>query len=346
MTGALSAFRNRLGSLALVGLLAGCQGEAGEAPDAAPAPAVAIAVDALSIAADGAGSGVRASGIVAYKREAALGFGAPGQIETLSVDAGDRVAAGQVIATLRKISAGADEAESALARQTAQQNFDRVTRLFEAGAASQAELDNARLALERTRERISIVAPSGGVVLAREAEPGQTVSAGQPVVIIGENRAGLIVRASMTPAEVAQVKVGDTASVLIEKRAPVSGTVLRIAPRGSMSGTFEVEIGVSGVEGLRAGEVAEISLAAHAAPAEAAPGNFVIPAIALIDARADQGVVFVIDADGKARRRAVETGGVTDAGVSILKGLVAGDRVITRGASMVRDGDIVKVAGE
>lgn len=348
MTGALSAFRNRLGGLALLGLLAGCQGEAGEAPDAAPAPAVAIAVDALSIAADGAGSGVRASGIVAYKREAALGFGAPGQIETLSVDAGDRVAAGQVIATLRKTTVGADEAEAALARQTAQQNFDRVTRLFEAGASSQAELDNARLALERTRERISIVAPSGGVVLAREAEPGQTVSAGQPVVIVGENRAGLIVRASMTPAEVAQVKVGDTASVLIEKRAPVSGTVLRIAPRGSMSGTFEVEVGVSGVEGLRAGEVAEISLAARAAVAatETAPGYFVIPAIALIDARADQGVVFVIDTEGKARRRAVETGGVTDAGVSILKGLAAGDRVITRGASMVRDGDAVRVGGE
>jgi membrane fusion protein (multidrug efflux system) len=346
MTGALSACRIRLGSLLMLGVLAGCQGEAGETPDAAPAPAAAIAVEALSIAADGAGSGVRASGLVAYKREATLGFGAPGQIETLSVDAGDRVAAGQVIATLRKISAGADEAESALARQTAQQNFDRVTRLFEAGASSQAELDNARLALERTRERISIVAPSGGVVLAREAEPGQTVSAGQPVVIIGENRAGLIVRASMTPAEVGQVKVGDTASVLIEKRAPVSGTVLRIAPRGSVSGTFEVEVGVSGVEGLRAGEVAEISLAARTAATDAAPGHFVIPAIALIDARADQGVVFVIDGDGKARRRAVETGGVTDAGVSVLKGLVAGDRLITRGASMVRDGDAVRVGGE
>ena len=63
-----------------------------------------------------------------------------------------------------------------------------------------------------------------------------------------------------------------------------------------------------------------------------------------IDARADQGVVFVVDADGKARRRAVETGGVSDRGVTVLKGLSAGDSVITRGASMVRDGDAVSVA--
>ncbi len=346
MTEALSACRNGLGGLLALAVLAACQGEAGENPAAEPAPAVAIAVEALQIAQNGTGTGVKASGLVAYKREAALGFGAPGQIETLSVDAGDRVAAGQVLATLRKTSVGADQAEAALARQTAQQNFDRVSRLFEAGASSQAELDNALLALERTRERISIVATAGGTVLARQAEPGQTVSAGQPVVTIGENRAGLIVRASLTPAEVAQIKVGDTAGVLIEKRDPVSGTVLRIAPRGSMSGTFEVEVGLSGVDGLRAGEVAEVSLAANAAEPGAAPGYFVIPAISLIDARADQGVVFVIDADGKARRRAVETGGVADEGISILKGLSAGDRVITRGASMVRDGDAVRVAGE
>jgi multidrug efflux pump subunit AcrA (membrane-fusion protein) len=72
----------------------------------------------------------------------------------------------------------------------------------------------------------------------------------------------------------------------------------------------------------------------------------IVPAISLIDARADQGVVFVVDADGKARRRAVETGGVSDRGVTILKGLADGDRVITRGASMVRDGDAVSVAAQ
>ena len=310
------------------------------------APAPVITVEVLAVEPDSAGTGVRASGLVAYKRETALGFGAPGQIETLTVDTGDRVAAGQVIATLRKTTVGADEAEAALARQTAQQTFDRVSRLFEGGAASQADLDNARLALERTRERIAIVAPASGTVLMRQAEPGQTVSAGTPVVTIGESRAGLIVRASLTPAEVAQVKVGDVASVRIEQRDVVSGNVVRIAPRGSQSGTFEVEVALARLDGLRAGEVAEISLAAKASDAAVATGAYVIPAIALIDARADQGVVFVIDQEGKARRRPVETGGVGDQGVTILKGLAAGDRVITRGASMVRDGDAVRIAGE
>lgn len=346
MTQALSAFSNGMALALAVAFLAACQGEAGEAPEAVAAPPPVVTVEALSIAADGAVSGVRASGLVAYKREATLGFGAPGQIETLGVDAGDRVAAGQVIATLRRTTVGADEAESALARQTAQLTFDRVSLLFEGGAASQADLDNARLALERTRERISIVASAGGIVLMRQAEPGQTVSAGQPVVTIGENRAGLIVRASMTPAEVAQIKVGDSAAVSIEARTPVTGTITRIAPRGSMSGTFEVEVALPATDGLRAGEVAEVGVAARTEAADVAPSHFTIPAISLIDARADQGAVFVIDAESKARRRAVETGGVSDRGVSILKGLSAGDRVITRGASMVRDGDAVRIPAE
>ena len=86
-------------------------------------------------------------------------------------------------------------------------------------------------------------------------------------------------------------------------------------------------------QGLRSGEVAEVLIRSAVASADLVR-SFVVPAIALIDARADQGIVFVVDGEGKARSRAVETGGVTDDGVVILKGIAEGDRVITRGASM------------
>src|SRR6218665_1140905 len=45
---------------------------------------------------------LRASGLVAYKSETLLSFGAPGMIETLLVDDGARVRMGQVLATLRR----------------------------------------------------------------------------------------------------------------------------------------------------------------------------------------------------------------------------------------------------
>ena len=339
MPGALSASTRLTWVAAALFLLVGCSGEA-EVAEQSAAPA--IAVDVLNIAATGGGGDIRASGLVAYKRETALGFGAPGEIERLTVDVGDRVFAGQVLATMRRTTTSADKNEAALARQTAEQNFERITRLHAAGAASQAELDNARLALERARESVSIIAPAGGIVLQRDAEPGQMVNAGQRVLSIGEARTGIIVEASMTATEVAQLRVGDSATINIRERPSLAGRVARIAAKGTQSGMFTVEVQVDQPAGLRSGEVAEVVVSGRGE--QAAGAVHIVPAISLIDARADQGVVFVVDADGRARRRAVETGGVSDQGVMILKGLADGDRVITRGASMVRDGDAVTVA--
>ncbi len=343
MGAVLSASRKLALPLICALAVAACQGEAAETLTVVQTAAPAIAVEVLGISAAGAAGEIRASGLVAYKRETALSFGSAGEIETLKADVGDQVYAGQLLATLRRTAAGADEAEAALARKTAEQNFDRIAKLNAAGAASQAELDNARLALERARERVSIIAPASGLILRRDAEPGQIVSAGQAVLSVGEARTGIIVEASMTSSEVAALKVGAAATVNLRGREPLTGKVARIAAKGSQSGVFTVEVQVDKPDGLRSGEVAEVIIVGSASAATGSATEYTIPAISLIDARADQGVVFVVDAEGKARRRAVETGGVSDRGVTVLKGLSAGDKVITRGASMVRDGDAVNV---
>lgn len=341
MQGALSALRSAVCAIAAA-LLASCGSKAEEPSKTVAAPPPLVEV--ISAVSGNSAGIVRASGLLAYKRETALGFGTPGEIETLTVDEGDRVAAGQTLATLRKTTSGADASEAALARQTAEQNFERITRLHASGAASQVDLDNARLALERARERIAIVAPASGVILQRNAERGQMVSAGQPVLMLGEANTGLIVKASLASSAVTRIRLGDTVEVLVRGRDPLSGKVARIPARtADGSGSFEIEVQIDQPQGLRSGEVAEVLISSAVASSDTSK-SFTVPAIALIDARADQGIVFVVDGEGKARSRAVETGGVTDDGVVILKGLAEGDRVITRGASMVRDGDQVRVA--
>lgn len=284
---------------------------------------------------------LRASGLVAYKSETLLSFGAPGMIETLLVDKGTRVSAGQTLATLRRTTVGADQAESEVVRQTAQQTFDRVSRLNAAGAASQADLDNARLSLERAREIVSIVSPASGVVLRRDVERGQMVTTGQSVLQIGEDRTGVIVRAQLSSVDVASVKVGDSANIEIPGREPRTGKVSQISPKMAANmGSFEVEVRLDDPRDLKSGEVAEVRIAAKptTGPARA---MYLIPAISLIDARADQGMVYVVDQSGKATRRSIQTEGVTDAGVVVTGGLQPGEAIITRGASMVRDGDTV-----
>lgn len=285
---------------------------------------------------------LRASGLIAYKSETLLSFGAPGMIETLLVDKGSRVSAGQVLATLRRTTVGADQAESEVVRQTAQQTFDRVSRLHAAGAASQADLDNARLALERAREIVSIVSPASGVVLRRDVERGQMVTTGQSVLQIGEDRTGVIVRAQLSSVDVAHVKVGDNATIDIPGRDARAGKVSQISPKMAANmGSFEVEVRLDNPKDLKSGEVAEVRIASRPTTAQATRTSYLIPAIALIDARADQGMVYVVDQAGKATRRSIRTEGVTDAGVVVTGGLEPGEAIITRGASMVRDGDTV-----
>ncbi|MBI1361033.1 MAG: efflux RND transporter periplasmic adaptor subunit [Alphaproteobacteria bacterium] len=335
------------GTASALVILSACSQKQGQAAAEAVPPEAQkpVDVEVYKVEPQDRSDRLHASGMVAFKNETTLSFNAPGEIETLTVDQGDQVTAGQVLATLRRSSVGADAAEADLVRKTAQQNFDRISRLFAGGAASQADLDNARVALERAREIVDLTAPAAGVILRRDAVRGQVAPAGQPILQLGEADAGLVVRASVSSTDVTRVHVGDLVSIAVRGRPERAGSVTRISPKMTDGmGAFEVEAKFDDGSDLRSGEVAEVLIAAPPASDSAKSGPvFYIPAISLIDARADQAMIYVIDAAGAARRRAVRTEGLTDKGVAIVEGLKEGDRVITRGASMVRDGDHVSI---
>jgi RND family efflux transporter MFP subunit len=323
-------------------MLAACG--AAKSDSAAPVdrrPLVAVVLAAPS-SAPGA---VRASGLVGYKREPELAFNAPGVIGSIAVDVGDSVRRGQRLATLRRTSGGANIDEAALARANAERDLRRTQDLFDRGFVSDARLEDARLAVERARDSSVLIAPADGIVLRRRVEPAQSVAAGTPVLALGETGSGVVVRAPVASARAARIKVGDLAQVRVaalggEAR---SGRVARIGAKGDeLTGAFEVEIEVRGTQGLRSGMVAEVEIAA--ATADSVQGALIVPTLSLLDARADQGIVFVIDGEGVAHRRAVRTAGVTQDGVMVVEGLAPGDRVVAAGAAYVRDGEAVRIA--
>ncbi|HEV7693901.1 MAG TPA: efflux RND transporter periplasmic adaptor subunit [Hyphomonadaceae bacterium] len=335
-------------ALAFAGMAgAGCSAKSGEASAAAAVPEAKrnVEVEVHEVAQGLQANAVRASGMVAFKNETTLAFNSAGQIETLSVDQGAQVYTGQVLATLRRTAAGADAAEADLARKTAQQTFDRVSRLFASGAASQSDLDAATLALERARETISLTAPASGVILRRDAVRGQVVAAGQSVLQLGEAKAGVVVRASLSSTDLGRVKIGDAVEIEVRGREHRTGKVTQISPKMAAGmGAFEIEARFDDGADLRSGEVAEVLISTTSGSADTtAQAVLFIPAISLIDARADQAMVYVVDGAGVARRRAIRTEGVMEQGVAVVEGLKEGDQVITRGASMVRDGDRVAV---
>lgn len=288
---------------------------------------------------------VRASGIIGYKREPQLAFTAPGVVATISVDAGDTVRRGQALATLRRTSVGSNADEAALARANAERDLARTQELYERGFVSEARLEDARLAVERARDSSVLTAPANGVILRRTAEVSQTLNAGAPVFIFGDVGSGVVVRAPVPSSAAARLRVGDAAQISIAGDAPIAGRVSRVGAKGNdATGAFEVEIEAPGARDWRSGVVAQVEITARGGDAQSSA--LVAPTLALLNARADQGIVFVVDSNNVARRRSVRTAGVTQDGVLIVEGLASGERVVSAGAAYVRDGETVRIAAD
>ncbi len=291
----------------------------------------------------GAPGEIRASGLIAYKRETALSFAAQGVVDALYADVGQSVRAGARLGRLRRTSVGSNADESALVRETAERALRRTESLYERGFASQAALDDARLAVSRARDSATLTAPADGVILRRGAEPAQSVTPAQPIFVLGETASGLIVRAPMDSASAARIRVGDLAQIAVGAAAYAGRVSLIGAKSDDATGAFEVEIRLDAANGVRSGDVAQVRIAASGDAAQSAQA-ILVPTMSLIDARADQAVVLVVDGENIARRRSVQTGGVRDDGVLVIGGLAPGERVVSSGAAFVHDGEPVRIA--
>lgn len=348
---AATGARGRLVSIGALLFLAACGG--GGEEQASTAQAAAPVVEVAAVAPVGSAGRIEASGLVAYKRETPLAFNVPGVVASLTVDEGQTVAAGQRLAALRQTQVAAGSAEAQAALETAERNLSRTRTLFEGGWVTQARLDDAELAVRRAQaardsagfnQDTSVLnAPAAGVILRRLAEPAQVVGAGTPVLVLGETASGLIVRVGVTAAQAQALRTGAQAEVRVSGETETRrGTVSLIGSAADpATGSFPIEIRLMDAGALRSGAVAAAEIAASQS---SAPAALAIPLLALIDARADQGVVYVVGDDDVARRRSIVTAGVTGDFVVVASGLEEGERVVSRGAPFVRDGEAVTVA--
>ncbi len=353
------ATRTNAGAIALLmsGLLAACGGSKPDAAEAAikagKASPVVVASEVAPAAPDGL---ILTTGKIVYDRETVLAFKTGGVVAGVLVDEGDLIKAGQPLARLNmtELSAGLAQAEAGVANADAQ--YERTRALFEKGHVAQARLDDAALARDQARANLDavsfnrnqgvIVASTDGVVLRRFADGGQTVAPGAAILQIGEMKSGLVLRVPVSAAEAATLKSGDVAEVTIRGLEDTvrKGSVVRIAAKSDeATGNFEVDIKLDDDGALRSGMVAEAEITATA-PVGANEGPLRIPSLALIDARADQGYVYVLDDKNIAHRRAIATSGIESGDVLVVSGLKSGERIVAEGAAYVRDGEAVTVA--
>jgi RND family efflux transporter MFP subunit len=324
--------------------------------DAAPKPDAAAKVYPVTIAVVQPAATTKvitAAGTVRYRYETPLGFTTAGKIASIRFQEGDRVTPGALIAALDATQVGANLESARAEQQRAQAELGRFQQLFEKGWVTRAQLERSEASARAASAQVNnagfasgtsrITAPSGGIILARTAEPGQVVAAGTQIVVLGESSGGMVLRAPMIDSDISRLSPGMPAMVRLSglPEGVIEGVISEIDARANpVSGAFEVTVALPANPALRSGQIGTVEFRVAASPENV---GLAIPASAVFNVRADEGFVYLLDAGAsKVRARAVQIGKVDDRQLIITGGLKAGDRIVATGLGLLVDGARVK----
>jgi RND family efflux transporter MFP subunit len=335
--------------------------EAREAPAGAAATPARVVM--VTTARFGAERTVRQlPGIIAARSESELAFRVGGKVLDRPVSAGDRVRAGDVVATLDagdlRLQLEAAEVERSAARialDKAEINLARVASLEAEGWVSDQASDVETVAAEEARARLlqaernadlarnqfsyaTLRADADGVVTAAIAEPGQVVAAGQSIVRVARDGAREAVVA-IPEAMLAELRDAEAEVELwSEPGARISATLRELSPvADSATRTFEARYALAeAAKAAALGMSVTVSLA-RSEPEAAAD----LPLAALLDT-GNGPAVWVVDAAGRLEARPVTVAEYAGGTVRVVGGVAEGERVVILGAHKLEAGETVR----
>ena len=386
--------QKRIFSLALAAALAlsltACQSGGGESSSQEAAAGVAVQVQEVRM--DTISTENKVSGRVVTDGQESVFVTANAQCLAVYVEVGDAVTAGQALcaldlaSTLSSYNAANISYTSAMQSyndqaaifdkqiQLAEKNVSDLRALFEIGAASQLEIDQAELNLDTARAQRNstlaqleagmqsyksnveqldavlehvdsagnVIAPIDGTVISLSAAEGGFISASAPVAIIdGVDR--MEVAVSVSEALVPKLSRGDEVDVSFSSLGVQTvGAIKSVDLAANMqTKLYSVTVSINeDVPGLLSGMFADVSFRT-----DTSADTIVIPTEAILTSNGKQ-YVFVVE-DGAARYAEI-TAGLTGNGVTeVTSGLEAGDMLVTVGQAYLSDGDAVRiVSGE
>ena len=368
-------------------LLAGC-GASGDSSAASSEEDKGVAVQVETVSTGSIATENKVSGKVAAENTSTIMVAAAAKCTAVYVEAGDRVEAGDKICTLdlastlasynaANISYGAamqsyQDQKAILDQQVklAADNVANTKALFEIGAASQLEVDQAELnyksavagrnsalsqleagiesaksgveqlsdVMENVDANGNIIAPISGTLLSLSATEGGYVSNAMPVATI-DGADQMKITVSVSETLVPKLTIGDTASVTVSAAGQSFDATIRAVEQAANMQTqlYTVTLSVpSDVTGLLSGMFADVTF--HT---DRADNVVVVPTEAILTSGQEQHVYIV---DGGTAKYVPVTTGLTGAGVTqITSGLTGGELLVTVGQSYLSDGAAVRV---
>lgn len=297
-----------------------------------------------------------------------------GQVTAMKFNTGEVVKAGDVLirletktlnAQLLQAEAGLQSAEAAaqsaanqeeLAKinlDIAQKAYDDVKVLYDSGAASKSQLDDANNKLELVKKQYEnaagsaqsqaqaaintananinsigvqmessvVKSPISGIIVARNINPGEIASPNASLMTIADTSI-LKLKGTIPQELIPLLEIGKEIEVSIDiyPEKAIKGKIESIGPMAVSTGAvFPIEISIDNTGDIKAG------LSAHAVINIAQDMGVVVPAEAIVRNNGES-YVYVIN-DGVASKRIVTTGLKNDKEVQILNGLNAGEQI-------------------
>lgn len=302
-------------------------------------------VETAKVTAGSAIEVVYATGFVEVEEPVEVAARVTAPIVTIGVREGERVVRGQVLATLDAADQQSEAARLAAATRWAEIEAGRTLELVAKGFASKAardrvvtNLDAARAAERAAADRLGnfvLRAGVNGVVLRRDAEPGDLASPSRTLFVIGDP-ARIKVTATVDERDIPRIRVGQAA--LMSSDA-YEGRVFRARVREITLGgdpnqrAFRVRLEQQGNEPLPVGLTLEVNIVTREKP-----GAVLAP-----EAAVDDGHVWTLDG-GRARRIPVSIGISGPDAIEITGGVKAGATVIVDPPEALKDGARVRAA--
>jgi RND family efflux transporter MFP subunit len=309
------------------------------------------------------------SGTSKSSRESRLSFKVSGTVINVPVQIGQRLNAGDLITEIDPASyvLQAQQAQASLVEAQANSrraaaNYERTKGLYANDNASLNDLESARAqaesagaqvraaskALEIARLNVSytkLTADTDCSIASLDIEVNENVAAGQQVAAVS---CGDAFEVTLDLPESLIGSVNATTPVTVrfgsipdqEFGGVISEVAVSLAA-GSAAFPIVIKIAESHPS-LRSGLAADVTFQFDSA---ADKGRVVVPVTAVIN-DPDGTFVFVaelaeIDDEAIVRRRAVTLGELSQFGIEVIAGLSVGDRVVTAGVSVIRDGQRV-----
>ncbi|MDB6162739.1 MAG: efflux transporter periplasmic adaptor subunit [Xanthomonadaceae bacterium] len=338
-------------------LLGGCHDSA----TAADPPQPVLVVHPGAAAGDAA---VAFPGEIRAREESVLAFRVGGNLVRRSVDVGDPVRRGQLLAELdpADLNLQAQSAQAQLAAAQAElvrasADRSRYARLAQqqlvsrsmsdaqdaayAAAAGQVRAMHAQLDVSRNQAGYAqLRAPRDGVIATRNAEAGQVVAAGQPIFELAGD-SGREVLIALPESSIRDFHPGEP--VLVElwnqpgRRLP--GTIREISPSAdALARTYAARVTLTddAAKAVELGQSARVYLRGNG------NGIATVPLSAVQRGPAGTVSVWIVDpAKRQAHLRPVRLGAFAADSVPVLSGVTSGDLVVAAGGHLLHEGETV-----